>query len=368
MSFDQLLNKLYYDPHLQSGFSSVEKLYNAAAIEDRNITRNDVKEWLKGQLTYTLHKPVRRRFERNRVIASYKNEHWEADLVDMQLFKKDNDGNRFILTVIDVFSKVARASPLKDKTGEELVRVFKPMIQTEFPSHLQTDAGKEFLNRRFQELLSDNLIHHFVARNTEIKCSVAERFNRTLKTKMWKYFTMTGRRRYVEVLPQLIDSYNNSVHRTIKMKPLEVNSSNSRQVFFNTYGVWGTKDLHQHSKKKLKLEPGADVRISYQPGQFDKGFLPNWTDEVFRVKNISLTAKKPYIKLEDSNKEEIEGRFYPEEVQEINPGLWRIEKVLRKDKRRGWFIKWLNHGPEFNSWIDPNSIVSLRGEHSANRH
>lgn len=367
MPFDELLNKHYYNIHHQSGLSSVEKLYHAAKNEDATIRKKDVKEWLKGQLTYTLHKPVRRKFVRNKIIAVFINEHWQADLVDMKLFKKENDGFSYILTVIDVFSKVARATPLKDKSGKSLVNAFEPMIKDVFPSHLQTDAGTEFMNVNFQKLLRDNLIHHFVAHNTEIKCAVAERLNRSLKSRMWKYFTMTGKKRYLEILSTLISSYNSSYHRTIKMTPNQVTPANSRQVLFNTHGVYDAKDLHERHENNTGLKPGSKVRISYQPGKFDKGFQPNWTDEVFEVRNVAATAKKPYIKLKDLENEEIKGRFYPEEVQEVHQGLYRIEKIIRKDKRRGWYVKWLNHGPQFNSWIDPDSIVSINGQSMSNR-
>ena len=140
------------------------------------MPEQDVERWLSEQDTYTLHKPVRRRFKRRCVVVGGPNQQWQADLVDMSRLKKVNDGTTFILTVIDVFSKLAWCVPLKNKSA-----AFTQLLSNGAPNTLQTDKGTEFLNRSLQKLLKEHGVHHFATHNEETKASIVERFNRTLK-------------------------------------------------------------------------------------------------------------------------------------------------------------------------------------------
>ena len=155
---------------------------------ERNVER-----WLSTQDAYTHHKPLRRRFKRRCVMMGGANQQWQADLVDMSRLKTANDGTTFLLTVIDVFSKRAWCVPLKSKSAATLAAAFRQLLSgsnnNNKPITLQTDKGSEFLNRSLQRLLKQYGVHHFATHNEETKASVVERFNRTLKTRMWSYFT-----------------------------------------------------------------------------------------------------------------------------------------------------------------------------------
>ena len=180
-----ILRKTYFNPDHSVGFAGAKPLVDAARV--KGVKPSATQKWLESQLAYTLHKPARRRFKRNRVIPNGKDEQWHADLVDVQALKKDNDGYRFLLTVFDVLSKYAWVVPLKDKTGESLVdAIFKK--DGRVPERLQTDAGKEFLNKEFRQFLTSKNVRHFVTYD-ETKAQIVERFNRTLKNRMWCYFT-----------------------------------------------------------------------------------------------------------------------------------------------------------------------------------
>ena len=138
--------------------------------------------------------------------------------------------NKFLLTCIDVFSKFAWVVLLKNKTGESLVNGFQSILDLDrSPEKLQTDKGTEFLNRNFQSLLEENRIHFFTT-NSELKASVVERFNRTLKTRMWKYFTAKNNRVYIDILQDIICGYNNSYHQSIGRAPASVNLLSVGQV------------------------------------------------------------------------------------------------------------------------------------------
>ncbi|RWS18941.1 hypothetical protein B4U80_00593, partial [Leptotrombidium deliense] len=135
----KLLKLIYYDPKNPGAFSTAEKLFEKAKLYSPTLTLNEVKEWLSGELTYTLHKPARRHFTRNRIIVEGIDEQWQADLVDMQQFQSENNGNKYILTVIDVFSKYAWAEPVKNKSSANVVKAFTKIFKDRIPFYLQTD-------------------------------------------------------------------------------------------------------------------------------------------------------------------------------------------------------------------------------------
>ena len=184
---------------------------------------------------YTLHRPVRWHFRRRRIFTSGIDDLWQADLADLSSIAKYNNGFKFLLTCINVFSKYAWAIPLKNKSSKSIVVDFSKIFEKRKPANLQTDKGTEFLNESVQKLFKDNSINFYTTENEDIKAAVVERFNRTLKTQMWKYFTFKGTHRYVDVLDDLLFSYNNSFHRTIKMTPSEVNKENEGMILKQNY-------------------------------------------------------------------------------------------------------------------------------------
>ena len=154
------------------------------------------------QDTYTLHKTPRKHFQRRKTIVSGINDQWQGDLICLPNIKKQNKGYSFILTVIDVFSKVAYATPLKNKTGPSLVAGFKLILKQakNKPNKFQTDKGPEFLNKSFQSFLKKLNISFFTTENENIKAAIIERFNRTLKERMYRYFTKHNTLYYLNVL------------------------------------------------------------------------------------------------------------------------------------------------------------------------
>ena len=175
------LHRHYYDPKRVGSYGGVAALQRVVPAE-RNVER-----WLSTQDAYTLHKPVRRHFKRRCVVVGGPNQQWQADLVDMSRLKAANDGTTFLLTVIDVFSKLAWCVPLKSKSAASLVAAFTQLLDdNNRPTTLQTDKGSEFLNRSLQRLLKQYGVHHFATHNEETKASIVERFNRILKTRMWR--------------------------------------------------------------------------------------------------------------------------------------------------------------------------------------
>ena len=358
---DELLRQIYYDARHPAGFASVSKLYDA--VKKEGFSKNDVRKWLAGQLTYTLHKPKRVKFKRNPTVVTGIDAQWQADLVDMRLLSRANNGNKYLLTVIDVFSKFAFAMPVKGKTGKVIADAFSKIFKHRTPNALQTDQGREFTNQKVAKVLTDNNVTFFTTRNTEIKCAVVERFNRTLRGRMFKYFTSKGTKRYVDVLHHLVDGYNNAVHRSIGMPPASVTSAHTTIIFKRLYGVDDERQLLRKRHGTPKVSVGSMVRVPYENKPFDQAYYPRWTDEVYTVTGAVKDYKKPQYKLTDIDNKTLQGRFYPEEIQLVssNP-TYRLEKVLKRRTIAGVkqsFVKWLNYDSKHNCWINDASIEDV---------
>ena len=356
---DDYLSSVYYDPKRSGGFGGAERLYKDVKKEGKfAISRKEIREWLMKQDAYTLHKPMRRHFKRNRVIVGGIDQQWQMDLADMQSMQKFNDGYRYLLVCIDVFSKYAWVVPLKNKTGPTLVEAFKVILTSGCkPEKIMTDQGTEFLNKHFRALMKEEDIELYNTYN-ETKASIVERLIRTLKTKMWRYFTAKKTMRYIDMLPDLVYSYNHSVHRSIKTKPVDVTAENEKKVWHTLY------DDHNVVKNvKYKFKIGDQVRISKMKRTFEKGYLPNFSKEIFTISK-QIPRDPPVYKLKDLDGEELKGTFYEKELQKIikEDDVYEIEKILKKRGRGNnvhYLVKWLGYPNKFNSWVPASEINKI---------
>ena len=226
------------------------------------------------QLAKKLHKPIIKKFEKRKIHAAFKDNIWGADLADMQLLNKCNKGIRFLLCVIDIFNKYTWVVPLKDKKGVSIVKAFQSILkqsnrrtkgtsaQHVKPNKLWVDKGSEFYNASFKKWLHDNDIVMY-STNNEGKSVVAERFIRSLKSKIYKYMTSISKNVYINKLDDIVDECNNTYHTTIKMKPIDVKDN----TYINT-----DKEIND---KDPKFKVGNRVRISKYKNIFTKGYTPN---------------------------------------------------------------------------------------------
>jgi len=333
----------YFDPKHPGSFGGVDKFYKQSS---KDFKKRELVDFLASKDTYTLHRPTRKRFARRRIFTTGINDLWQADLCDMTSLARYNDGNKFLLTCIDVFSKVAWAIPLKNKSASVVAAGFEKILQSGQPNYLQTDKGKEFLNATFQRLLKDRRILFYTTQNEDIKAACAERFNRTLKAKMWRYFTYKATLRYIDVLDDLLFSYNNTIHRTIKTTPASVDSSNEREILTRCYRPKKTL--------KWKLRLNDKVRISQGRREFKKAHLSDWTEEIFTIIVRHPTDPVTY-EVCDYNDDKINGKFYEHELQKIkkDDDIYRVEKILKTRKVKGekqYYVKWKGYPKSFNSW------------------
>ena len=356
---DDLLQQLYYTTGLPTTYSGVARLWKTARRINKNITRKRVIKWLQAQDTYTLHKPARKKLSAEpRVHVSHIDEQWSMDLCDVTNISEHNDDCHFILTVIDVLSKRADAEPVPRKTGPATTRALETIFQrtTRRPQRIESDKGREFYNNYFARTCRREGIHHF-STNSRHKASVAERFNRSLKELMYKHFTAENTYRWIEVLPQLIATYNTRVHSSIGRQPNDVTPENEDEVYRVLY--------KKRPRPGRRLSVGDYVRISKTKHVFEKGYLPNYTEEVFKISRVISNHTPHRYELKDMAGEPIVGRFAPEEIQKTIKGpddLWKIERVIRRVKRSGgvqYFVKWRGFPDKFNSFVHERDIVQL---------
>lgn len=302
------------------------------------------------QLVDELHRPARRNFVRRMTQMRGINDTLQADLVEMIPHAKHNRGMRYILTAINIFSKKAYARPLKRKTGLEVSAALESILRSlGHPiKHIHTDRGKEFYNSHVLEMLERRRVHLYSTFST-MKAAICERFNRTLKSRMWKLFSLHSTNEWINDLPRLVSEYNNTKHRTIKMKPNDVNARNEKQLLLSVYKNIADKRVKQ------KFKVGDSVRLSRHKRLFDKGYTPNWSADVYKIRKVQSTKPITYL-LEDWQGYEIDGSQYAEELQLAKyPDIYLVEKVLRRRDNRV-LVKWLGFDDEFNQWIDARDL------------
>ena len=221
----------------------------------------------------------------------------------MQSLSRKDKGIKYLLCVIDLYSKYAFVIPLKDKKGISIVNAFDKMLkQSERkPNKIWVDQESEFYNSNFKKWLSDNNIIMYSTYN-EGKSVVAERFIETLKNKLYRHMAATGKNVYYDVLDDVVSKYNNTKHSTIKMKPIDVGNNNKRVY------------IDEHNEKRSRFKVGDRVRISKFKNIFAKGYTPNWSKEIFTVDKINDRVPYTY-NIKDLNDEETIGSFYDRELQ-----------------------------------------------------
>lgn len=350
---------LYRNPKYPGSFGGVNKFLIALQNDKHKIPLKTLRHWLEEDDLYQLHKPSRKTFTRRPFIVQGIDHLWQVDLSDVTSLKKFNKGYRFILFVIDAFSKYAWVKPLKNKTGPVLARAMEEILKKSKrrPLHVQSDKGGEFTNRWFREVLKKRHINFYTSQNEETKAAFVERLQRTYKAKMFRYFTYKRTLKYLDVLEDLMESYNNTVHSTIGMKPSEVSRKNEALVRRRLSKRWS-----KVKGKVTDLQKGDQVRLSEKRYPFGKGYLPQWSQEIFQIQKV-LHTTPPTFKVEDNNGEVLIGTFYRAELQKvpkIKDRSYYIEKVLKTRKRgkqKQFYVKWEGYPKEFNSWVWEKDMV-----------
>ena len=277
---------------------------NQARMEDiysnvRSIPSftSKISDFLRKNETASVHKQIRRKFRRRKIVAYYPYDICMADLAFFTGFgmAHANNGFKYVLVFIDVFTKMCFVEPMKDKRGLTALIAFENIFRRlpEIPKHIVTDVGTEFYNKPVSKLFTDNAVTHYSIRGTH-KAAVAERMIRTLKGRIEKYLWKNKTKRYIDVLQQIVDNYNKTPHRAIGMPPVDVNYQNRAAVFKKLY-----KNFNDRSQPKLHV--GDKVRIPKNKTIFDKGYTRQWSLELYTIVTAQSRDGIDYYRIADEN-------------------------------------------------------------------
>lgn len=312
---EEVLSKLYKDPKTTS--NGKYSFFKSVTDRFHGITFKQVSDFLDKQENYQLHKPSVKIHVVKPIIKNSPDMYFQVDLIDMQQYEYWNGGNRYILTAIDLFAKRAHAYAIKDKTGLLVAGAFKKIIEI-VPNirTLQSDNGSEFISNEFESLLKSHGIRHMFSRShTPQSQGAIEKFNQTLKRLIFSHFTQYNTKVWVDVLPSLIENYNNRYHSSIKIKPSEVSNRNKKEVKQHIKdAVKGTTIYNNRLNKSNGVKVGDKVRLLISAvnskvraaqltgiGQASKQYKELWTRQVYVVQSIRSNAGVKYIKVDGLN-------------------------------------------------------------------
>nr|CAD2193613.1 unnamed protein product [Meloidogyne enterolobii] len=324
----KILDRLYKDVNSSTCFTSLEPLLREARRLDKSISRDDVKKYLSTQDTYTLHRRAVRKYKRMRTLAAGLHTEWQADLSIFDRLGIQNNGFKYLLVCIDTLSRMIFVEPVKSK---------------------------------------HNMEHFSMVTSPQWHAGMAERANRSIKERLYRYFTEKRTLKWVDVIQDIVNAINNSFNSSIDMRPVDVTYKNAEKLRLKLKDK-ARVELGPKRWKNTNFSVGDKVRIEKYKHIFQKGYLPNFTDEIFVINQVRLVPhQRPTYRLNDQKGELIRGWFYANDLclvrdRKKEDVLYDIEKVLKKRKFDGedqCFVKWKGYSAKYNIWI-PASSVSWR--------
>jgi transposase InsO family protein len=342
------IKKLYTDTSKAGSFAGLTTFKK----NNQKFKIKDIKNSLSQLEAYTLHKKINRNFKRNRVFVPSIDDTWQIDLIDVSKLKnkKFRQYYNYMLTCIDCFSKKSWVIPILTKTAENCKQALDNIIEKSkrSPKRIYSDEGKEFLGA-FQKYLKVKKIQQIFTKSKH-KASIVERFNRTFKDKLYRAFTQQGNTNYMNILPSILDSYNNSYHRSIKTTPNLVTHKNEEEIFKNLY----YDIFRQDTPLKVKYPVGSYVRKALVKKLFEKGYTPNWSKEVYVVVNIIPTNPVKYlIKHTEEKTYNKNLQFYEQELQQVSfeEYPYNTHEVIDENKEQ-FLVTKLNEDNSQKIWKD----------------
>lgn len=342
---NEVLKELYYDPGSEAAFSGINKLYRAAKESIPTITQSYVDEWLRSQETYRKHRHKKSKFPRLPVIADHVDSIWQLDLLQLLDWAPHNKVKgkpvKFVLVAVDVLSRYGFVEPMSSKTSNDvrdaLMRIFHRTGR--YPRQIETDQGREFAGPAMKKLYKDlDIVHRW--RPPKYKTSICERLIQTIRNRLFKYMEANNTLKYVHVLQDIMDGINQSYHRMLKMRPVDVTKQNEKQAFENLY----KQILEKGHIDKPKFEIGDVVNRFLVTHSLTKGSDPQFdTEEVYEV--VDVDSRRPprhvYRIRDYYTKEVIPWSFYAEELiklpQSVVDGLpeERPQRPKKRKQKRG---------------------------------
>ena len=289
MSLEDALDKLYTDINSVPSFSA------------------KINDFLRQNHVHSVHKRiVKKIFPRRKIIARFPFDIWMGDLIEYPQFKFNNRQYVYILILIDCFTKKVYCAPMRDKTKQWSVKAFESIFNRldDFPTHIVTDGGLEFFNSEVRKLFINYGINHYkIPTKTSWKASMVERVNRTLKSRIQKYFYKNKTKNWIDIIDKVVSNYNNTPHSVIGMAPNQVSESNQKDVYKRLFPNLGLRTV-------CKLQKGDRVRKIINKDIYEKGYTKNWSEELYIIVKIKQANGVCYYYLTDLAGEEVPGIFY----------------------------------------------------------
>lgn len=372
------LKKYYYDISNPAAYTTPGKLYQALKPNKKyKISKYFITKWLRQQDAYTLQRQVRRPKKTPNIRVSGLNVQWSMDLMDVQNLSKENDGVRFLLILIDSFSKYLRIVALKQKTAREVLNGIQNVFESGAKCKtLRSDRGSEFRNKLLQNYLQRTGVRLFFA-NQASKASIAERVIRTIRGRLYRYFQRNRTYRYIDVLLDIVSNYNSTPHRSLGgIAPKDVTKNNEADVWAVLYLKKTTTIGKPHKTKfkkyqrtlKYRFKLNDLVRLSHLKHLFRRGYNQQFTGEVFKIAKRFHLQGIPMYKVKDFNEELIEGDFYENDLQKVDKNedsLWLVEKIIKKRKRKGkteFLVKFESWPEKFNQWVKESDVFDTKAK------
>nr|CAD2185965.1 unnamed protein product [Meloidogyne enterolobii] len=229
-ALDTFLEKIYYSLSSPASYAGINRVYEEARRKYAKIKLKDVYDFLHKQRVYTMHRPLRKKFPRMATRPSGLHTDWQADLAIFDQLAKYNDGYKYLLVCIDVLSRKIFAVPAKSKSSEDMINAFENIFKLTkgiLPHKLYTDRGLEFEARRMKEYFKKKDIDKRVVYSPDVHASMAERANRTIKERLYRYFSEQNTLRWNNVIQKIVSGINASINRTTGVTPYSVTFKNA---------------------------------------------------------------------------------------------------------------------------------------------
>ena len=370
-ALDSYLKSLYYDTKNAAAFGAASTLYNAVRAERRyHIPLTRIKEWLRKQKAYAFYRKAKKRFARERVVVSQKNQQWDCDSLSMLFYKKENEEYGYILVCIDIFTRFLYTRPLKTLRAAEAKEAFEDILKSSGkPKSIRTDRGGEFLGSAMKKFLLDNRIKHILT-NNELKSSYAERVNRTLRSRIARLIRGKNNFNWIDYLQDLTNAYNNNIHRSIRATPADALHNIPSSELWRRQYLTSSPLVTGKFNTEFSLAVGDRVRASYLTGPFHRNHDENWTKEIFIVTHRRLNQGFQKYRVKEMNNTPVEGEFYQEELMKTDDGSddyeYEVDKVLARrnvgrgaNRRRELFVSWIGWPKKYNRWVSERDLVDV---------
>lgn len=344
----------------QVAFSSPQKV-----SDYYNISFKKAESILSELDGYTLHKDFKVTRSKNPYFIYKPRAQFQADLIDVRSLAHHNDGVKFILIVIDAFSRYLFAKALKDKRAMSVLQAFREIFSNLRlkPKTILCDAGTELKNQHFRNFLHEQNIK-LIHPNSEVKCGIVERANRSIQNLMYSYMSHFEKNRYIDELNNITKTYNNRPHRTLK--GLSPKQADTRRYYNEALDA-----LNQHYQKSRdktrgpKYNVGDMVRVSKLKSKFTRGYHEQWKRELFLIHDINTKMPIPMYIIKSMNTNEIvKGGFYASELVKIGKtDVYKVERILRRERRQGvlyYLVRWEGFDSNHDSWVSENDIENIQ--------